>query len=161
MQRGAAASAPVRCSAAGCAVPLSEELNPPGRAARALRESKPADARDPRVRASLHAVHPAAAPAAPVEAAEPVLQLTREQLQEVVPVVCAHQRGPAAGPSGWTFERICTACKSSDATIDATVEVVNLILSAELPREAFLLDGLLIGLEKPGGGVWPIVISET
>ena len=56
---------------------------------------------------------------------------------------------------------ICAACQSSDAALDVTLELVNLILSAELPREAFLLDGLLIGLEKPGGGVWPIAISET
>ena len=73
------------------------------RAARAQQDSKPADARDPGVRASLHAAHPVAAPAAPLE--------------------------------------------------------VHLILSGEVPRKAFLLDGLLIGLEKPGGGVRPIVIS--
>ena len=53
------------------------------RAARALQDSKPADARDPGVRASLHAARPVAAPAAPLEAAEPALQLTREQLQEL------------------------------------------------------------------------------
>ena len=73
----------------------------------------------------------------------------------------SHHRGAAAGPSGWTFEMICAACQSSDAALDVTLELVNLILSGELPREAFLLDGLLIGLEKPGGGVRPIAISET
>ena len=128
-----------------------------------MQDSKPADARDPRVRARLHAAHPAAVPAVPLEAAEPALQLTREQLQqqEVVAIVSAHHRGTAAGPSGWTFKMIYAACQSADATLDVTLELVNLILSGELPREAFLLDGLLIGVEKPGGGVRPIAISET
>ena len=56
---------------------------------------------------------------------------------------------------------ICAACQSSDAALDVTLELANIILSGELPREAFLLDGLLIGLKKPGGGVRPIAISET
>ena len=73
----------------------------------------------------------------------------------------SHHRGTAAGPSGWTFEMICAACQSSHAALDVTLELVNLILSGELPREAFLLNGLLIGLGKPGGGVRPIAISET
>ena len=140
-QRGAAASASGRCAAAGCvdrSMPSSQALNPP-----------------------LRAAHPAAAPAAPLEATEPALQLTRAQLQEVVAIVSAHQLRTAARPSGWTFEMIYTACQSSDAALDVTLELVNPILSGELPWAAFLLDVLLIGLEKPGGGVQPIVISET
>ena len=86
------------------------------------------------MRASLHAAHPVAASAAPLKAAEPAVQLTREQLQEVVGIVSSHHRGTAAGPSGWTFEMICAACQSSDATLDVTLELVNLILSGELPR---------------------------
>ena len=109
----------------------------------------------------MHAEHPAAAPAAPLEAAEPALQLTCEQLQEVVCIVSAYHRGTVAGPSGWTFEIICAACQSSDVVLDGTLELVILILSRELPREACLLDGLLIGLEKPGDGAQPIAISET
>ena len=68
----------------------------------------------------------------------------------------AHNRGTAAGPSGWTLEMICAASLSSGAALNVTLELVNLILSGELPREAFLLDGLLIGLEKLGGSVRPI-----
>ena len=64
-----------------------------------MQNSRLADARDPRVRASLHAAHPAAVPAAPLQAAEPALQLTREQLQAVVGIVSAHHWGAAAGPS--------------------------------------------------------------
>ena len=56
---------------------------------------------------------------------------------------------------------ICAACQSSDAALDGILEIVNHILPGELAREAFMLDGLLIGLEKPGGGVRPIAISET
>ena len=51
-------------------------------------------------------------------------------------------------------------CQSSEAALDVTLELINIILSGELPREAFLLDGLLIGLEKPGGGVRPIAIIQ-
>ena len=115
--------------------------------------------------AGLHAAHPTAALAAPLEAAEPALQLTREQPQEVVGLLSAHCRGTAVQPSWWTFEIICSACQSSDAALDVTLELVNLILSGELQRETYLQDrllmGLLIGLEKPGGGVRPIAISET
>ena len=130
------------------------------RAAWALQDRKPADARAPRVRAGLHAAHPAAASAATLEAAEPALQLTREKLQEVVDTVFAHHRETAAGPAGWMFEMICAACQSSDAAHDVTLELVNSILSRELPREASMLDGLLIGREKSGGGLRPIAISE-
>ena len=73
----------------------------------------------------------------------------------------AHHQGTAAGPSGWTFEMICAACQSSDAALDVTLELVTLILSGELPREAFLLDELLMGLEKPGRVVRPIAIIKT
>ena len=79
------------------------------RAAQALQDSKVVVARDPGVCASLHAAHPVAAPAAALEAAEPALQLTREQLQGVVGIVSARHRGTAGGPSGWTFEMICAA----------------------------------------------------
>ena len=73
----------------------------------------------------------------------------------------ARLRGTAAGPSAWSFEMICAACQSSDAALDVTLELANLNLSGELPREAFRLDRLLIGHEKPGGGVRPIAISKT
>ena len=33
---------------------------------------------------------------------------------------------------------ICAACQSLDAALDVTLKPVNLILSGELPREAFL-----------------------
>ena len=75
--------------------------------------------------------HPVAGPAASLEAAETALQLT-QQLQEVVGTVSSHHRGTAAGPSGWTFEMIYAACQSSDAALDVTLELVNLILSGEL-----------------------------
>ena len=111
--------------------------------------------------AALQAAHPAAAPAAPLEAMEPALQLASEQLQEGVGILSAHHRGTAAGHSAWAFKKICAACQSSDAALDVTLDLVNLILSGELPRGAFLLERLLIGLENAGGGGRPIAISET
>ena len=50
---------------------------------------------------------------------------------------------------------------SCDAALDVTLELVNLILSGELLREAHPLDGLLDGLEKLGGCVRHIAISVT
>ena len=113
------------------------------------------------MRASLHASHPLAVPAASLDAAEPALHLTRVQLLDVMCIVSAHHRVTAAGPPSWTFEMIRVARQSSDAALDVTLELVNHILSGELPREAVLYNVLLIGLEKPGGNVRPIAISET
>lgn len=56
---------------------------------------------------------------------------------------------------------ICAACQTSDAATRATLAVVNFILSGELPRQACLLTGYLLGLEKLDGSVRPIAISET
>ena len=67
--------------------------------------------------------------AAPLETAEPALQLTCAQRQDVVGTVSVHHRGTAAGPSGWTFEMICAAFQSSDAALDETLDLVNLMLS--------------------------------
>ena len=40
---------------------------------------------------------------------------------------------------------ICAACQATDADLEITPEQVNFILSGELPREAFLLHGVLNG----------------
>lgn len=68
--------------------------------------------------------------------------------------------GAAAGPSGQTFETISAACHPSDAALDVTLYLVNLILSGNLPQEAFQQYGLLFGVEKPGDLVRPIAIIE-
>ena len=65
------------------------------------------------------------------------MQLTQEQLQEVVGIVSAPRRGTGAGPLVWTIEIICAACQLSDAALDVTLELINLILSGYLSREAF------------------------
>ena len=59
--------------------------------------------------------------------------------REVVAIVSAPHRGTAAGPSEWTFEVTCAAYQLSDAARVVTLELVNLILSGELPRQAFQL----------------------
>ena len=55
----------------------------------------------------------------------------------------------------------CAALRSSDAALAVTLVLVSLILSGpgEPPTEAFLRDGLSIGLEKPGCDVRPITIK--
>ena len=65
----------------------------------------------------------------------------------------AHHRETAAGPSVRAFEMICAAYQSSDAALDVTLELINLIMTGELPRDDFLLGRLLIGHEKPGGAI--------
>lgn len=40
---------------------------------------------------------------------------------------------------------ICAACQATDADLEITPEQVNFTLSGELPREAFLLHGVLNG----------------
>ena len=60
-------------------------------------------------RASAGCVQPQASRQAGERRQEPALQVTREQLQEVVGVVSVRHRGTAAGPSGWMFEMICDA----------------------------------------------------
>lgn len=131
------------------------------RAARGLEAAKPANTADPAVQAALRALNPPAEPAEPLESDVPALRLTLEQLKEVVQIVAAHHRGSAAGRSGWTFEFICAACQTSDAALQVTLDVVNLVLSGEMPREIFLLDSLLIGLEKPNGGTRPIAVGDV
>ena len=69
-------------------------------AARPLQDSKPADTLNPWVCVSLHAEHPAAAPAAPLDAAEPALQLTHEHLLEMVCIVSATIGGRLQGSRG-------------------------------------------------------------
>ena len=131
------------------------------RAVRVTNSSTPSDATSPAVRQQLNDLHPSAAPPPFLEEEEAALQLSLEQFQAAVAAIAAHHRGSAAGPSGWTLEMICTACQSSDAATLAVLGVVNLILSGELPRETFLLDSNLIGLDKPDGGVRPIAIGEA
>ena len=148
-QRGAPASAPVRCAAAGCAdraVPESGTLNPPDCAGAAGQEAS-GRAR-PAGTCGLACSAPGCCAGSAVGGRGPTLRLTREQIQEVVGKVSAHHRETAAGLSGWTFDMICAAFQSSDAASDVTLELVNLILLRELPREAFLLHGLLIEGEK-------------
>ena len=43
---------------------------------------------------------------------------------------------------GVQVELICAACQTSDAALCVNLELVNPIMSGELPREDYLLDGL-------------------
>ena len=64
-------------------------------------------------------------------------------------------------------QKVLDACANAQGA-GARADVLQAVQEArqshpvrELPREGFLLERLLIGLEKPGGGVRPIAISET
>ena len=59
-------------------------------------------------------------------------------------VVPVQHRGTAAARTGRAFKTLCAACRSSDAGLNVTPELVSLILSGTPPREAFLLGGHFI-----------------
>ena len=50
-------------------------------------------------------------------------------------------RGTAEGPSGWTFEMICAACRSSDAALDVTLKLVNPVMSLLIFAFTFTCQG--------------------
>lgn len=75
-----------------------------------LLDGNPADARDPRVSEGLYTAQPAAAPAAPFKAAEPVLQLTLEQPLLVVGIVSGHYRGTALAKRSATWRGPAALC---------------------------------------------------
>jgi len=131
-----------------------------GKGARALAAEPLADASSPAVQAALRAKHPAAPPPAPLECDVPALQVSGEVLERTLERIAA-KRGVAAGPSGWTYQHIVVLARHSDRAFSAALAFVNLVLSGELPRSETLLDSLLIGLQKPDGGVRPIAVGEA
>lgn len=89
----------------------SAQLSAPGSRQRALQDSKCADSKcadskcadvvgPARVCELARAAHPAATPAAPLEAVELALQVTRKKLQEVVGIVSATTGGRLQGRRG-------------------------------------------------------------
>lgn len=53
----------------------------------------------------------------------------------------------------WKFEMVGAPCQAFDAALDVPIdiELLNLILSGKLPRDVFLLDGILKGRETLRG----------
>lgn len=136
------------------------------RGAAALSSEPLADASDPAVFAKLRALHPDAEPPEPLATDEPALSISAETLIAVCKRVCAHNRGTAGGPTGWTYEMICACVQSSEDGLRAALQFVNLILKGTLPRDCFLLGSVMVGLQKttdgvPNGGVRPIAIGEA
>jgi hypothetical protein len=131
------------------------------RGARALDAEPLADVTDPEVLAALRALHPPADPPAALAAEEPALQINADALCAVLRRVSAHNRGTAGGPTGWTYEMICAAANATEDGLRAVLRFVNLILAGALPRDSFVLESSLVGLQKPGGGVRPIAIGEA
>jgi hypothetical protein len=118
-----------------------------------------ANVTDPEVLAALRALHPLADPPAFLAAEEPALQINADALCAVLRRVSAHNRGTAGGPTGWTYEMICAAANATEDGLRAVLRFVNLILPGALPRDSFVLESSLVGLQKPGGGVRPIAIG--
>ena len=131
------------------------------RGARALDSEPLADPSDPAVIAALRALHPAAEAATPLPEQVPALQVSADTLSDVLKRVSTHNRGTAGGPTGWTYEMIVVVAQASQNGLRAVLRFVNLILGAKLPREGFILESALVGLQKPTGGVRPIAIGEA
>ena len=72
-------------------------------------------------------------------------------------------RGTATGLSGWTYDHIRAAGLYDKRTGEVMRRFVNDILSGAIPHSDPLLARIarLIALEKPHGGVRPIVIGEA
>ena len=87
------------------------------------------------------------------------LGIMREALIAAVASVSAHYRRSAAGSFGWTFEMICAACHASDEAIDAALVLVNHAPSGILPRDTFLLAGLVVALKKLDGSTGPTAVG--
>ena len=136
------------------------------RAAAALDAAPLADTSDPAVIAKLRALHPEAAAPAALETDVPAIQISEETLVAVEKRLSANSRGTAGGVTGWTYEQALVPVRVSSEGRRAVLQFVNLILSGKLPRSCFLLESLLVGLEKtkdgvPTGDVRPIAIGEV
>ena len=132
------------------------------RGARALEAEPLADTTDPAVLAALRALHPTAEPPGMLETGgTPALSISSQALTAVLQRVSAHHRGTAGGPTGWTYEMISAAALATHDGFRAVLRFVNLILSAKLPHDCFILESSLVGLQKPAGGVRPIAIGEA
>jgi hypothetical protein len=136
------------------------------RGAAALAAEPLADTSDPDVLAKLRALHPDAELPPALATVEPALQVSAETLTAVCKRISAHNRGTAGGPTGWTYEMLCACVQASEEGLRATLRFVNLILAGTLPRSAFILESVLVGLQKltdgvPNGGVRPIAIGEA
>ena len=68
----------------------------------------------------------------------------------------ARQRGRH---QGWTYCHIRQVAAASAKAHEATLDVVNVILSDDLPRRA-TLDSALIGLQKSGGGMLSLQLER-
>ena len=130
------------------------------RAARVLASEPLADTRSPEVMAALRDKHPHAEPPTPLEDSTPPLRIDADVLQRTLQRLQA-KRGAAGGPTGMTYEHVLAAAKSSSEAFNATLALVNHLLTGKLPRHHTLLDSSLVGLQKPDGGARPIAIGEV
>jgi hypothetical protein len=127
------------------------------RAARALEAAEVAKP-TPEVIQKLSELHPAAA-AASIEARDTVpVQITRQQVKQVLKRL---PRGSAPGPSGWTYEHIQAVTSGTEQGMDATLNFVNAVLAGDIPEWEEQRASRLIPLRKKCNGVRPIAIGEV
>jgi hypothetical protein len=133
------------------------------RATRALDAAEVAQA-TPEVLAKLPELHPDAEPPAVDNHDTVPVQITRQQLRQVINRL---PKRSAPGPSGWTFEHIQAVAQSTPEGMDAVLSFVNTVLRGDAPECAEFRASRLIALfKKPHGsalehGVRPIAIGEV
>lgn len=106
----------------------------------------------------LRALHPSAPPPPALEPTAAPVGVVDDVLLKVLKAL---PKGSAPGRSGWTYEHIRAAAEHDVSARAVTLQLINALVSGRLPHLPVLLDGRLIGLEKPNGGTRPIAIGEV
>jgi hypothetical protein len=105
----------------------------------------------------MHNLHPYSAPPTHIAVEAPPLNLTEEDFDAVLENLGV---GKAPGLTGWNYEHIKQLC-SRRAGKQASLALVNALLSGQLPPVIELLDCDGLPLRKPAGGIRPIAIGEA
>ena len=116
---------------------------------------------DTKVVDALRELHPSATGTPPpLPIAAPILEIDTAALTSLV----AHKlkNGSSGGPSGWTGELVFALVDDSDC-VQGLCALVADILNGYLPDQAraYLTCSVLIPVNKPGGGIRPIAVSEV
>ena len=112
----------------------------------------------PAVVLQLQALHPNEAVPRSQPPAVPDVVVTGDTLRQVLRQL---PRNSAPGPSGWTYEYLKTAVRSSDDAFDAVLMFVQAGVAGTLPPLPELFACRLIPLQKSSGGIRPIAIGEV
>ena len=124
-----------------------------------LPNAEPLAAINPETVQKLSDLHPHSDPPrfAPPTDLTPLL-LTHRVLKKVLK---RFPRGSAAGPSGFTFERLRAAIRGNRSCCDRTINFVNKVIGGEMLPMPEMLASLLVALQKSKGGIRPIAVCEV